>query len=74
MKFQCEIVKELDNSYYANVGIDGYCLEQDLPEYVGFSTLRKAIKNATGVTIPFVKEIKFEKAGRKQYGYFETEV
>lgn len=74
MKFHCEIVKDFNNVYYANVCIDDGDLLQDLPEYVAYTTLRKAIKDKTGVTIPYVREIKFEKCGRKQYGYFETEV
>lgn len=73
MKFYCEIVKDFNNVYYANLYIDEELIT-DLPEYVSYSTLRKAIKDKTGVKIPFAKEIKFEKVGRKQYGYFETEV
>lgn len=73
MNVHCEIVKDFNNVYYANLWVRDD-LFTDLPEYVAYSTLRKAIKDKIGVTIPYVKDIKFEKCGRKQYGYFETEV
>lgn len=63
-----EIVRDHDGTYYANVFIDGEWVS-DLPEYVGFKTLKAAVRKATGVLLPKLKEMKFKRFGRKEYAH-----
>lgn len=45
----------------------------DLPEYVGWTTLKKAIYEKTGRKVK-LKELSWDKFGRKEYAYIEGDV
>lgn len=68
MKWSCEIVMDFDGRYYANLFIDDKLFE-DLPEYVDYRTLRKAIKEKTGIELVNQKELIFYRFGRKRYAH-----
>lgn len=65
-KISVEIVKDFDGSYYANVVKDDEYFN-GLPEYVDYKTLKKAIKEHVDFKISSLKELNFERCGRKQY-------
>lgn len=65
-----EIVKDFDNLYYANITLNGNSVK-GLPEYVGYVELKKAVKEKLGYTLPNLKDLKFEKSGRKCYAHIE---
>lgn len=64
-----EIVKDFDNSYYANVSINEESI-RGLLEYVDYKTLKKDVKNQLELKLPSLKNLKFSRYGRKQYAYF----
>ena len=66
MKWHCEIVMDFDGRYYANLYVDDKKIE-DLPHYVNYRVLRKAIKEKTGIEIVNQRELIFIKFGRKRY-------
>ena len=66
MKWHCEIVMDFDGRYYANLYVDDKKIE-DLPYYVNYRILRKAIKEKTGIEIVNQRELIFIKFGRKRY-------
>jgi hypothetical protein len=57
-KWTCEIVKDFDGTYYANMYVNGKRI--DLPEYVDYRTLKNAIKEKTGIEILKHKDMIFE--------------
>lgn len=65
-KLVIEIVKNRDGSYYANVTMNNEWVK-GLPEYVSYRTLRSAVKEKTGFTLPSVKTLHFETISRKKY-------
>lgn len=70
--YNCEIVKDFDGSYYANLFINGqFCC--GLPEYVDYKTLKQAIA-LKGVQLPNISELRFERYGRKSYAHFNSEI
>jgi len=71
MKWFCEIVKDFDGTYYANM-TDENGLVKGLPEYVDYRTLSNAIKQQTGRQIVSRKYLKFTRLGRKQYAYINA--
>ena len=70
-KIRVEMVRDFDNTYYANMTIDGEIVK-GLPEYVDYRTLNKAIRNQTGFCILRMKDLRFKKYGRKSYAYFNN--
>lgn len=69
--YNCEIVKDFDGRYYANLFINGkFC--GGLPEYVDYKTLKQAIA-LKGVQLPNASELRFEQYGRKSYARFDSE-
>ena len=68
-KIKIEIVRDFDGTYYANVTNNDELIK-DLPEYVNYSTLKKAIKGKINFELPLLKTLKFEKLHRKAYAYF----
>lgn len=66
-----EIVRDFDGTYYANMQIEGKCVE-GLPAYVDYNTLKNAIKEKTGVVILKRKDLIFKKLGRKHYAYIDA--
>lgn len=64
-----EIVRDFDGSYYVNFSAipDGYA---PLPEYVPYRTLKKAMREMTGIELPPIKGVRFERFGRKSYAYY----
>lgn len=69
--YSCEIVKDFDGSYYANLFINGK-YTCGLPEYVDYKTLKKAIASK-GVQLPNLSELCFERYGRKSYVQINSE-
>ena len=70
-KWTCEIVKDFDGTYYANLCISGELIK-GLPENVDYKTLIESIKNKTGITMLKCKDMIFEKLGRKRYAYIDA--
>ncbi|MDD2269234.1 MAG: hypothetical protein PHY15_06760 [Eubacteriales bacterium] len=70
-KINVEIVRDFDNSYYANVVVDGNVV-RSLPEYVNYRTLKTAIKEQAGYEIPTIKALSFTRMGRKQYAHLQN--
>lgn len=70
MKFTCEIVQDL-GTYYANLFVDNKQI-MELPEYVDYKTLAKAIRQETGICIPKRKDMLFEKIQRKYYAMIDN--
>lgn len=68
-----EIVRDRLGDYYANVTIDGELI-RGLPEFVNFITLRKAIKEKTGIEIPYCKDLIFVRSFGKSYAHIENGV
>ena len=73
MKYRVEIAKYFNNLYYANVTVDDgdnvKSYSEELPDTVDYRTLRKGIKNVTGIDLPRCKELKFEGGEYKKYAY-----
>ena len=67
----CEVVRDFDGTYYANMTIEGKSVD-GLPEYVDYKTLKEAIKNKTGIEILKCKDMIFEKFGRKYYALIDA--
>lgn len=63
-----ELVEDFDKTYYANVNIDGKSY-LELPEYVSYNVLKKAIKEKIGIHIQ--RKPEFEKYGKKSYAHLE---
>ena len=70
-KFFLEVVQDFDGSYYANMVINGNPV-QDLKEYVDYNTLRKDIRDKTGIEILKRKDMVFQQWGRKKYAYIDN--
>lgn len=70
-KFTCEVVKEFDGTYYANLILNGE-LVKGLPEYVSYKELAQAIKEKTGIVILKCKDMIFERCGRKYYAFIDA--
>ena len=70
-KWTCEVVRDFDGSYYANMCIGGNIVN-DLPEYVNYKTLKEVIKQKTGIEILKCKDMIFEKHGRKYYAFLDA--
>ena len=66
MKWHCEVVMDFDGRYYANLYVDDKKIE-DLPAYVNYRVLRKAIKEKTRIELLNQKELLFCRFGRKRY-------
>lgn len=71
MKFFIEIVQDFDNSYYANMFVDGEMID-NLPEYVRYTTLKKAIREKTGIEIPKRNQLIFQQLHRKKFAYVDA--
>ena len=72
INYSVEIVRDFNSVYYANImknGVD--VVYEDLPEYVDYRTLRAAMKKVLGLDIP-LSALKWEKFGRKSYGYYNN--
>lgn len=68
--YNCEIVKDFDGSYYANVFIgDKYIY--GLPEYVNYKTLKQALAQK-GIFLPNLNDLRFERCGRKSYAHINS--
>lgn len=67
----CEIIKDFDGSYCANMQVEGRIVE-NLPENVNYNTLKDAIRKQTGVEILKCKDMIFNKLGRKYYALLDT--
>lgn len=70
-KWFIEVIQDFDGSYYANLTIDGDLIN-DLPIHVNYNTLKKAIKNQTGIEILKRKDMIFHQYGRKKYAYIDA--
>lgn len=70
-KFTCEIVRDFDGTYYANVCVDGKMVE-GLPEHVNYNTLKDAIRRKANVEILKCKDMIWEKVGRKHYALIDA--
>lgn len=69
-----EIVRDFDNSYYAN--FDGETQQRvgnEAPEYVKYGELRRWIRDRLHVDIGTAASLKWEKLGRKMYAYPKIE-
>lgn len=76
MKFWCELVRDFDNVYSANLKIGNSRDASEhvmLPEYVDWRTIQWWIFKKTGVRL-FFKDLRWDKLGRKKYAYVEGEV
>ena len=71
-KWVCEVVRDFDGTYYANLWINGTEIVGVLPEYVDYNTLRRSIKNIAQIEIPFCKDMIFERYGRKFYALLDA--
>lgn len=69
-KWTCEVVQNIDGSYYANLTIDNKHVD-GLPEYVDYNTLYNAIRLKTGICILRRKNMIFERFGRKKYAFID---
>lgn len=67
INYTFEIVRDFDGTYYANVHNELHEHFRGLPEYVTYKELKKAVKEALGVTLPALIDLHFEKSGRKRY-------
>lgn len=67
INYTFEIVRDFDGTYYANVHNELHEHFRGLPEYVAYKKLKKAVKEALGVTLPALIDLHFEKSGRKRY-------
>lgn len=70
-KWFLEVVQDFDGSYYANLTIDAIPVKE-LPEYVDYNTLKKAIKEQTGIEILNRNDMIFQQNGRKKYAYIDA--
>lgn len=68
-KVLIELVEDFDLSYYANVTVEGKPICVELPEYVPYKVLKKAIQQEVGVRIQ--KKPEFDRFGRKRYAHLE---
>ena len=67
----CELVRDFDGTYYANLTIDGAHVD-GLPENVNYKTLKEAIRQRTGIQMIPVSHMYFCKLGRKQYAIIDV--
>ncbi len=65
-KVAIEIVRDFDNTYYANITIGDEPV-LGLPEYVSYTTLKKAVLAEVGIPLPNVSMLNFQRLGRKEY-------
>lgn len=65
-RLKIAVVRDFDNLYYANVFLDDEQIN-DLPEYVSYRELKKAIKGKINYDLPVLKNLRFYKYGRKYY-------
>lgn len=72
IKLVCELVRDFDGTYYANISVDGNRVS-DLPENIDYRTLKKAIKEQYRVELPLVKDLVFQRIGRKSHATFIRE-
>jgi hypothetical protein len=71
MKWICEIVRDFDGTYYANMTDEnGYV--SGLPEYVNYKTLIDGVEEKTGRCLPLCKHLKFKNIGRKGYAIIQA--
>lgn len=63
-----ELVKEFDGTYCMNMAIGGQ-LVTGLPEHTTYTNIKKVAKAEYNLSLPRLSEFKFEKCGRKRYGY-----
>ena len=70
-KWFCEIVKDFDGTYYANLTIDGKLIK-GLAEYVKYNELKKSIREQTGICIVNKKNLIFQGYGRKKYAFIDA--
>ena len=70
-KWFIEIVQDFNGTYYANMIKDGKRVE-GLPEYVDYSTLRKAIEMKTGIQILKRKDLILQQSGVKKFAYIDN--
>lgn len=68
-----EIVRDFDNTYYANLYDENGGSHNLSHEYTDFRTLKTLCKKEYGVSLPNLSQIKFETHGRKSYAYISTE-
>lgn len=70
-RFICEVVKDFDGTYYANMSVDGKTV-QGLPEHVSYNVLKGAIREIANVEILKCKDMLWEKVGRKRYALIDA--
>ena len=63
-KWFLEVVQDFDGSYYANLTVNAMPVK-GLPEYVDYNTLKKAIKEKTGIDIPNKGDMIFSKMAER---------
>lgn len=67
INYDFEIVRDFDGTYYVNARNELHEHIKGLPEYLPYKELKKAVKEALGVTLPTLKSLTFEGNGRKRY-------
>lgn len=68
-----EIVRDFDNTYYANLYDENGGSHNLSKEYTDFRTLKTLCKKEYGVNLPNLSQIEFEGHGRKSYAYISAE-
>ena len=70
-KWFLEIVQNYDGTYYANMTING-AIVRNLPESVDYDTLKREIRQRTGIEILKRKDLNFQQRGGKKYAYIDA--
>lgn len=71
MKWFCEIVKDFDGTYCANMTNENGMV-RGLPENVNYKTLCNGIRATTGISLVPCKYLKFKQHGEKKYAYVQN--
>ena len=64
MRCKCEIIRDFDGKYYANVYIGEWI--SSLTEYISYHKLKSALSDR-GITIPKFSDVIFQTMGKKSY-------
>lgn len=70
-KWFLEVVQCKDGTYYANMAVEGNFV-RDLPLYVDYNTLKRAIRLKTGISILHKKDMIFQRSGTQNYAYIDA--
>ena len=71
--YQVELVRDHDGTYYANVTMANVRIGK-LPEYVPYRKLKAALKEYCDIELPNLKDLTFQRNGRKQYAHISGEI